>query len=244
MDDTYNGEWLKSLSAEEKQAIRIYTGNDYTKINRYLRGTAETLDGVDPKVLESLNSALGKAKVPMRERGLEHKWELDSKMALELDIKDRLMPTIYGGVIGDMLGVPVEFRKRGSYKVEGVTGYGTYNQKPGTWSDDTSMTFCLIQNIIEKGTTEDLMQKFVDYAEKGYMTPYGKMFDIGRTTVESIRRFKKGIPAEECGGDTDTIASITGSLAGMLYEMESIPEEWINSIANKEMVDDLIYSLD
>lgn len=324
----------------------------------------------------------------MRERGLEHKWELDSKSFLALNIKNRLMPTIYGGVIGDMLGVPVEFRKRGSYKIEGVTGYGTYNQKPGTWSDDTSMTFCLIQNIIEKGTTEDLMQKFVDYAEKGYMTPYGKMFDIGRTTVESIRRFKQGIAAEECGGnteydngngalmriaplvflfyhnfnlndkikviksytelthrhprsitgsilylellfrlscndsiekaienvktafehylseddvyrkelknyrrifdkdffktpeeeikssgyvvdtieaaiwcigtttnfkdavlkavnlggDTDTIASITGSLAGMLYKMESIPEEWINSIASKEMVDDLIYS--
>lgn len=139
----------------------------------------------------------------MRERGLEHKWELDCKMHLALNIKDALLPTIYGGIIGDMLGVPVEFRKRGTYKIEGVTGFGTYNQKPGTWSDDTSMTFCLMQNIIEKGNAEDLMNKFVDYAEKGYMTPYGKMFDIGRTTVESIRRFKNGIPANECGGNTE-----------------------------------------
>lgn len=139
----------------------------------------------------------------MRKRGLEYKWELDSKMSYGINIKKRMIPTIYGGIIGDMLGVPVEFRKRGTYKIEGVTGFGTYNQKPGTWSDDTSMTFCLMQNIIEKGNAEDLMNKFVDYAEKGYMTPYGKMFDIGRTTVESIRRFKKGIPANECGGNTE-----------------------------------------
>lgn len=62
--DKFYGEWLKSLSAEEKEAIRIYTGNDYTKINNYLREKVKTLDGVEPKVLENLNSALGKAKVP------------------------------------------------------------------------------------------------------------------------------------------------------------------------------------
>lgn len=62
--DKFYGEWLKSLSAEEKEAIRIYTGNDYTKINNYLRGIAGDLDGVDPKVVENLNSALSKAKVP------------------------------------------------------------------------------------------------------------------------------------------------------------------------------------
>ena len=139
----------------------------------------------------------------MRGRSLEEKWEIDSKAFLAVAIKDRLMPTIYGGIVGDMLGVPVEFRQRGTYKIEGVTGYGTYNQKPGTWSDDTSMTFCLMQNIIEKGTPEDLMFKFVNYAENGYMTPYGEMFDIGRTTIDSIKRFKMGIPAEECGGNTE-----------------------------------------
>ena len=62
--DKFYGDWLKSLSAEEKQAITIYTGNDYSKINDFLRGTSKTLDGVDPKVLKNLNSALGKAQVP------------------------------------------------------------------------------------------------------------------------------------------------------------------------------------
>ena len=40
---------------------------------------------------------------------------------------------IMGLVVGDALGVPVEFRKRDTFAVTGMTGYGTYNQPPGTW---------------------------------------------------------------------------------------------------------------
>lgn len=62
--DKFYGDWLKSLSLEERQAITFYTGNDFYKINNYLRGTSKTLDGVDPKVLKNLNNALSKAQVP------------------------------------------------------------------------------------------------------------------------------------------------------------------------------------
>lgn len=37
---------------------------------------------------------------------------------------------IMGLVVGDALGVPVEFKKRDTYKVTDMTGYGTYNQPP------------------------------------------------------------------------------------------------------------------
>ena len=47
------------------------------------------------------------------ENTLPQKWREDSKAILGVNIKERLMPTIYGGIIGDMLGVPVEFKKRG-----------------------------------------------------------------------------------------------------------------------------------
>ena len=53
------------------------------------------------------------------------------------------MSKIYNGImgliVGDALGVPVEFKKRDTYKITGMTGYGTHNQPPGTWSDDSSM---------------------------------------------------------------------------------------------------------
>ncbi|MBS2970664.1 ADP-ribosylglycohydrolase family protein [Metabacillus sp. KIGAM252] len=113
------------------------------------------------------------------------------------------MPALYGGIVGDLIGVPVEFKERGSFHIEGITGYGTYQQPPGTWSDDTSLTLCLIENLLEEGDPSSLLGKFSQYRTKGYWTPYGEMFDIGRTTIESINRYEKGLPPSECGGNTE-----------------------------------------
>ncbi|AGA23878.1 ADP-ribosylglycohydrolase family protein [Bacillus subtilis] len=139
----------------------------------------------------------------MRGRRMIDRWEDDNKSFLKLNIKNKVLPTIYGGIIGDMLGVPVEFKKRGDFHVQDMVGYGTYNQPPGTWSDDTSLTLCLMENMIEKGNINDLMQKFKLYQDEGYWTPYGEMFDIGRTTVEAITRFRKGVLPEKCGGQSE-----------------------------------------
>ena len=62
------------------------------------------------------------------------------------DLCDTVFSVIYGGIIGDALGVPYEFCRRGSFKAETMTGYGIHNQPPGTWSDDTSLTLCLIKS--------------------------------------------------------------------------------------------------
>ncbi len=118
---------------------------------------------------------------------------------VDAKMKERLFATLYGGIVGDLMGVPVEFKKRGTFRVEDVIGYGTYNQPPGTWSDDTSLTLCLVENMIEKGDTVSLMDKFVRYMEQGYLTPFGEMFDIGITTAEAVSSYKKGVVPEQCG---------------------------------------------
>ncbi len=48
------------------------------------------------------------------------------------------------------------------------------------------------------------------------------------------------LKAVNLGGDTDTISSITGSLAGIYYGYDSIPKEWINKIVKKDYIDTLI----
>ena len=55
----------------------------------------------------------------------------------------------FGFAVGDALGVPVEFKSRDYLKnapVEEMIGYGTWNQPPGTWSDDSSLAFCLAES--------------------------------------------------------------------------------------------------
>ena len=38
------------------------------------------------------------------------------------------------------------------------------------------------------------------------------------------------------GGDTDTVAAITGALAGIEYGCEGIPATWLGSLRGKEMI--------
>ena len=131
---------------------------------------------------------------------LKSKWEIDGQIAGIQRLYNRFIPAVYGGIVGDALGVPHEFKARGSFpRVTGMDGYGAYNQEPGTWSDDTSMTLCLIENIIENGDQDSLMRKFVNYYKSGYWTPFGKMFDIGIAAQRALDMYIKGTPAEKCG---------------------------------------------
>lgn len=49
------------------------------------------------------------------------------------------------------------------------------------------------------------------------------------------------LKAVNLGGDTDTIAAITGGLAGIMYGYESIPKEWIDKLRNKELIESIIW---
>lgn len=115
---------------------------------------------------------------------------------------EKIYDAIMGLVVGDALGVPVEFKARDTFHVDDMIGYGTYNQPPGTWSDDSSLTLATMESIIRKGGIDpaDMMNNFsVEWYYKGKFTPYGKVFDIGGTTEAAIRRFNSGIEPLKCG---------------------------------------------
>lgn len=113
-----------------------------------------------------------------------------------MTIYERSVGGITGVAIGDALGVPVEFKSRRDLHDDPVTdmiGYGTYNQPPGTWSDDTSLTLCLAESLSEAGyNPDDIAKRFVKWYREGYMTPYGEAFDIGGTTRQAILRLEEG----------------------------------------------------
>ncbi len=116
------------------------------------------------------------------------------------------MSKIYNGIIGlavgDALGVPAEFKKRDTYKITDMTGYGTHNQPPGTWSDDTSMTLATLESIVrlKKIDLTDIMGNFHRWLYEGEFTPYGVVFDVGGTTRRAIEKYAAGAVVAECGG--------------------------------------------
>lgn len=112
---------------------------------------------------------------------------------------------ICGFVVGDALGVPAEFSSRETLQknpVKTITGYGTYNMPPGTYSDDTSMTLATMSSICNKKTIdyEDIQSEFLEWLLNGKYTQYGETFDYGNTTYESLLRFKNGFESLKCGG--------------------------------------------
>ena len=123
---------------------------------------------------------------------------MDKQENLE-SLRTMISAVIYGLVVGDALGVSVEFEKRDTYSIIDMVGYGTYNQPPGTWSDDTSLTLALMEHLGEKSDLSILIDKFVSYRD-GYLTPFGYCFDIGIATNKAIERYLSGISPEVCGG--------------------------------------------
>lgn len=114
-----------------------------------------------------------------------------------------LHSAILAFVTGDALGVPVEFKSRTTLNADPVTDmreYGTYNQKKGTWSDDTSMTLCTIESLTNGLNYDDMMRRFLRWLEDGYLTARGDTFDIGVSTRAALIRYDRKTPALQSGG--------------------------------------------
>lgn len=257
--------------------------------------------------------------------------------------KTTLRDCIYGLAVGDALGVPYEFRARGTFECTDMIGYGTHGQPAGTWSDDTSMTLATCDSIreIRHIDTADMRDKFVSWIARGEYTIDG-VFDYGGTTARALRAGKGGsgehdngngslmriaplaftdatdeevsmvsaitraqrtstdaciifvelmrdvmngaLPSwalrlkgvseqeiksggfvrdtleaatwcfintnsyEECvlaavnlGDDTDTTAAVAGALAGTAYGIEAIPQEWIDTLRGKELIERCLF---
>lgn len=125
---------------------------------------------------------------------------------------------LFGVAVGDALGVPVEFMSRSTLKknpVLDMRGYGTYHQPPGTWSDDSSLTFCLAEALTEGYDLDVIAGNFVKWVEAQFWTPRGHVFDIGIATREAIRRLAHGVNPLLAGGTAES-SNGNGSLMRIL----------------------------
>lgn len=98
----------------------------------------------------------------------------------------RLENAIWGFIIGDCLGVPYEFKKKGSFKFEEIKGYGTHNQPPMTWSDDTAMMLALIDSYENNTFNIEKHKSNLKDMLNGKYTVDNTLFDIGVGTFHAI----------------------------------------------------------
>jgi ADP-ribosylglycohydrolase len=73
---------------------------------------------------------------------------------------------LFGIAVGDALGVPVEFKSREELirnPVKRMLGFGTYDVPEGTWSDDSSLSFCLAEALTQEYQLSSIINKFVKH---------------------------------------------------------------------------------
>jgi ADP-ribosylglycohydrolase len=115
---------------------------------------------------------------------------------------------LLGLAVGDALGVPVEFIARHVRQrdpVTGLRGYGTHQQPPGTWSDDSSLTFCLAETLARPGGRSampdlaDFGRRAINWLNNSYWTATGELFDVGNATRYAIQNLQQGVSPSQAG---------------------------------------------
>jgi ADP-ribosylglycohydrolase len=133
---------------------------------------------------------------------------------------------LLGTAVGDALGVPVEFRPRGSFRVADMQGYGSHNQPPGTWSDDTSLALCLADSLSCGFDLGDVARNFVRWRDNGDFTAHGDVFDIGISTAKAISRLTSGVAPEKagCAGVNENGNGSLMRIAPLVFYLADKPE--------------------
>jgi ADP-ribosylglycohydrolase len=140
---------------------------------------------------------------------------------------------LFGVAVGDALGVPVEFSSREKLKNNPVTTMiggedSAWHQPAGTWSDDSSLTFCLADALTMGFDLHKIASYFVQWYSAAYWTPHGEVFDIGFTTQKAIENLAEGVQPDLAGG-VDEWSNGNGSLMRILplvfFLVDKSPDE-------------------
>lgn len=132
---------------------------------------------------------------------------------------------IIGLAIGDAIGVPVEFQSREELKqnpVVDLRGFGVHYQPPGTWSDDSSLTFCTAEALLKEFNLLEIARNFILWKYRMFWTPHGEVFDIGIQTSRAIERLREIVNSQEYDNlkylkyDADEYTNGNGSLMRIL----------------------------
>ncbi|WP_348609740.1 ADP-ribosylglycohydrolase family protein [Halobaculum rarum] len=112
---------------------------------------------------------------------------------------DRARGVLLGLACGDALGRPVEFASASEInaeygRLEEMVGHGTWNQPAGTITDDTEQALCIARSLVEHQgfNPADVAERFVAWYDSD-------PFDIGRMTMRSLSRLKRGDAWDEAG---------------------------------------------
>jgi len=108
---------------------------------------------------------------------------------------DKFKGCLIGLAVGDYLGMPVEFCKPFQVKNFYPNGLepkpctrGNSSYPAGFYTDDTALTICLAESLIEKGfDTKDQFLRYKKWLMEGYATPFNdRAYGVGQNTLRQL----------------------------------------------------------
>jgi ADP-ribosylglycohydrolase len=137
----------------------------------------------------------------------------------EHEMRNRVLGGLWGSLVGDAMGVPVEFTARTTLRenpVRAMREYGTHDQPRGTWSDDGALILCTVDSLVHSEfDPNDMGKRFVLWLETGLWSAHGKVFDVGIATRRALHEIASGTPID-LAGCCDESSNGNGSLMRIL----------------------------
>ena len=132
--------------------------------------------------------------------------------------RDYKKDVLLGIAVGDAMGLPYEFLARDEISISSgalMIGFGSHHQEPGTFSDDSSLTFCTVESLINEFNIDEIAANYIKWKNENYWTATGEIFDIGKTTAIVIDRIASGISPIN-SGEKEEFSNGNGSLMRIL----------------------------
>jgi ADP-ribosyl-[dinitrogen reductase] hydrolase len=106
--------------------------------------------------------------------------------------RSRCLGSFIGLAVGDAMGAPLEFSRRGTFEpIDDMLDGGYFNLKAGEWTDDTSMALCLADSLLKMNgfNAKDQMDHYAAWYLKGIFSCREQAFGMGQTFMNSITEY-------------------------------------------------------
>lgn len=145
--------------------------------------------------------------------------------------KDKALGALWGLVVGDCLGSPIQFTEKDGHPwITEMVYCRIFGTPPGCWTDDSSMAFCVAESVSMLGRFDarDVGRNFVRWLREGWWSSLEKAFDVGGATAAAVRgieqgRFKNG--NEDTQGNGSIMRLAPSWLAARAWGREEILSE-------------------
>lgn len=111
------------------------------------------------------------------------------------DLCDRAKGSLWGLIVGDCLGSPIQFSGKDSHPwIVDMVACPVFGLPPGYWTDDGSMAMCIMNSYatLRKYDLADIAKTFQRWLKDGFMSSIeGRAFDVGGATYDSVMAFAR-----------------------------------------------------